>query len=104
MRLEKFISPNHKYPTYVSTIEQVFNKDTNLLESIEVIKQLDENDERHYLNADDYRTELLISSGSVNQLKEIPSLSLNALKMTDMFTNGFNLLNSINNSISNGNS
>lgn len=89
--------------TLVSTLEKIVDEDTKLPTDIYLVVDQKSVDDRHNLNANDYRLELIIDSGNISQLKEIPCLSLSSLDMSDMFTKGFDFIKNLKNSIENGN-
>lgn len=88
-----------KIETLVNTTETIVNTDTNRVEHINVVRKLSEIDERDSLNADDFRLERIIDSGNVQQLKEIPRISLSSLTMTDSMSRGFEILETIHSQI-----
>lgn len=88
-----------KIETLVNTTETIVNTDTNRVEHINVVRKLSEIDERDSLNADDYRLDRIIDSGNVQQLKEIPRISLSSLTMTDSMSRGFEILETIHSQI-----
>lgn len=98
-----FISGYTPRISLVSTIEKIVDADTKIPTDVYLVVDQKTVDDRYSLNANDYRLELIIDSGNISQLKEIPSLSLSSLAISDMFTKGFDFINNLKSHIENGN-